>query len=82
MINANVPEELRLMAEALNHSATKHGFVFTGALFKDDKNAPVIVVVRNTNEKNPAEVFRAIADIVDDKVAAGEVVEHRVSPLA
>jgi hypothetical protein len=27
-------------------------------------------------------VFRALADIVDDKVTAGEIVEHRVSPLA
>jgi hypothetical protein len=82
MINVNVPEELRMMAEALIHSATKHGFAFTGAIFKDDKTAPVIMVVRNTNEKNPAEVFRAVADIVDTKVTAGEVIEHRVSPLA
>ena len=78
----NIPEELQMIAEALIHSATKHGFMLTGALFKDDKTAPVIAVVRNTNEKNPAEVFRALADIVDDKVTAGEIVEHRVSPLA
>jgi len=78
----NIPEELQMMAEALIHSATKHGFMFTGALFKDDKTVPVIAVVRNTNEKNPAEVFRAIANIIDDKVTAGEVVEHLVSPLA
>lgn len=77
-----VPEELQMLAEALIHSATKHGFAFMGALFKGDETAPVIAVVRNTKEKNPAEVFRAIADIVDDKVAAGEVVEHRISPLA
>lgn len=77
----NIPEELQTMAEALIHSATKYGFAFTGALFKDDKTAPVIMVVRNTNEKNPAEVFRAIADIIDDKVMAGEIVEHRISQL-
>jgi hypothetical protein len=78
----NMPEELRMMAEALIHSATKHGFAFVGTLFKDDETAPVIAVIRNTKEKNPAEVFRAIANIIDDKVTAGEVVEHRVSPLA
>jgi len=78
----NIPEELRMMAEALIHSATKHGFAFVGTLFKDDETAPVIAVIRNTKEKNPAEVFRAIANIIDDKVTAGEVVEHLVSPLA
>jgi hypothetical protein len=77
-----IPNELRMMAEALIHAATKHGFVLMGALFKDDATAPVIMVIRNTKEGNPAETFHTLAEIIDTKVAAGEIMEHRVSPLA
>ena len=74
----NMPEELQMMGEALIHAAIKYGFAFSGALFKNDDKAPVIMILRNTQESNPAEVFRVLADLIDAKIASGEVINHRI----
>lgn len=72
----NIPDELKVMAEALVRTAHKHKFKLEGCLF--NSNAIMAVRTGKADEDVPA-IWRALADLFSEKKRTGSVQAHKVS---
>lgn len=73
-----LPDNLAYAYKIFTEIATEEKFAFSGMLMRGDP--PALVVIGNVTERgyDLANLFRAYADIMDQKTSTGQVEHHKV----